>query len=301
MATRRDRRHLHEHPPGRSSSPASSAQPMAALIGDTWLTTTTSRSCASSSRSSHAARTRTPSVANDSPPPGTKCGSARHEVHTSGGHVGDRSAVERAVVELDPPLVDRHRPTERGGGLAGARPSGLATTRASAGIEPRQGRRLATPELRQRRVGAPEEQAAGVGVGLAVAHEHEHRATLPGPRCVATTIRRPPLLSCARVPAPRPRAGRRARLVLRGRGPGGVGAHPARDRAARPGVAGPRVPGLGVGLARADDSLAAHGYRASEIDAIDYDATPPTSTPPAASTARSPPCGHAPARHGSTS
>ena len=85
------------------------------MIGDTWLTTITSRSRASSSRSSHAARTRTPSAASDSPPPGTKWGSARQVRHTSARHVGHRLTVEGAVVELDPAFVDvdRHGRTPR--------------------------------------------------------------------------------------------------------------------------------------------------------------------------------------------
>ncbi len=60
------------------SSPTPSAQATAALMGDTWLTTTTSRPDASSTSPSHASRTRSPSEASDSPPGGRQPTSDRH-------------------------------------------------------------------------------------------------------------------------------------------------------------------------------------------------------------------------------
>src|SRR5262245_7980974 len=68
-----------------TSSPTPSAQATAALIGETWLTTTMSRSPASAARSSHAARTRTPSAAIDSPPGGAQPASDRQVAHDAAG------------------------------------------------------------------------------------------------------------------------------------------------------------------------------------------------------------------------
>src|SRR5205823_3363250 len=53
-----------------TSSSVSRAHATAALIGDTWLTTTTTSPAASAVRSSHAALTRRPTSASDSPPGG---------------------------------------------------------------------------------------------------------------------------------------------------------------------------------------------------------------------------------------
>src|SRR5581483_4867459 len=66
-------------------SPTSSAHATAALMGDTWLTTTTSASTAAWARSSHASRTRRPTLASDSPSGGANSASPRHACHISVG------------------------------------------------------------------------------------------------------------------------------------------------------------------------------------------------------------------------
>src|SRR5690606_10916505 len=68
---------------GTSLTPPS-AHDTTDLIGDTWVTTTTSRSRAISTSSSHAAATRAFSSASDSPPGGRQLASVRSACHTSG-------------------------------------------------------------------------------------------------------------------------------------------------------------------------------------------------------------------------
>ena len=68
-----------------TSSPTPNAHATAAFTGDTCVTTTTSRSRASSASDSHADRTRAPSAAKDSPPSGAQATSARHAAHVSAG------------------------------------------------------------------------------------------------------------------------------------------------------------------------------------------------------------------------
>ena len=163
--------------------------PIAALIGDTWLTTTTSRVARlveRARRTRHA--TRAPSATSDSPPGGHERGSARHARHTSLRARRRRgSAVELAVVELDPALVDLDRAPERRRRSRRAPRSGLAITRASRGIRAAERGRLPSALVRQRRVGPAEEQAARVRVGTAVANEAEHRRDATRVAAGATT------------------------------------------------------------------------------------------------------------------
>ena len=85
----------------------------------------------------------------------------------------DGHAVELAVVQLDPALVDLDRQAERLGGLpgpperAGDHPVGRLDGH-------RQLLGLHAAELVQRRVEPPLQEAAGVEVGPAVADEDEH-------------------------------------------------------------------------------------------------------------------------------
>ena len=112
------------------SSPTPRAQATAALIGDTWVTTTTSRSTASAHRSSHAARTRAPRAASDSPPSGTKPRSRLHCRHKLRGGVerpGRRRCRSRSR------STGRRRSTggPSAAAVSRARLRGLLTTRAA--------------------------------------------------------------------------------------------------------------------------------------------------------------------------
>ena len=123
-------------------SGTSRAHATAALIGLTWVTTTTVTSTAASARSAHAARTRLPRSHQRL--------AARRRV----GHIGSPAlphplrhcrrqlAVEVAIVQLDPPLVDRDGYSE---GL------GACRARAARGSRPRPWGVAA-----QRRVPAPD-------------------------------------------------------------------------------------------------------------------------------------------------
>ncbi len=74
-----------------TSSGTSSAQATAALIGLTWVTTTTVPLAAASETSAHAARTRLPRCCSDSPPGGAWDASARQRFHVSSDTAdGDR-------------------------------------------------------------------------------------------------------------------------------------------------------------------------------------------------------------------
>ena len=84
------------------------------------MTTMTSCSAASAAIAAHASRTRSPRSTSDSPPTGAQRGSARQPAQTSARHVAQRGAVEVAVVELDPAVVDLDGTTERLRRLAGA-------------------------------------------------------------------------------------------------------------------------------------------------------------------------------------
>ena len=84
------------------------------------MTTMTSRSAASSASAAHASRTRRPRSTSDSPPVGRPGRVGLPAGPHVARHVAQRGAVELAVVELDPPLVDLDRPTERLRRLAGA-------------------------------------------------------------------------------------------------------------------------------------------------------------------------------------
>jgi hypothetical protein len=94
-----------------SSSPAPRAQATAALIGDTWLTTTTSLSARApdpgwAKSSSQARRTRPPTSAKVSPSGGSEPGIGPPVAPDLDGDGAHRFAFELAVVDLDPALVD---------------------------------------------------------------------------------------------------------------------------------------------------------------------------------------------------
>ena len=152
---------------------------MAALIGLTWVTTTTDarRRRRGAGRCRPPGRAR-PSVASGSPPPGALVGSDRHRSHTSGVTDDDRLPVELAVVELDPPLVDldgdaRTRQRCRPRGAAGWRPRDRAV-----GMRGGERSRLRPPAVGQRWVGVSEQQPVDVRRRLTVAHEQQHRMTV---------------------------------------------------------------------------------------------------------------------------
>ncbi len=68
-----------------TSSPTPRAHATAALIGETWVTTTTVPSLAIGDSSSSADRTRSPSATSDSPPGGVKVTSDRQRSHVPAG------------------------------------------------------------------------------------------------------------------------------------------------------------------------------------------------------------------------
>jgi hypothetical protein len=87
-----------------------------------------------------------------------------------GRNVPDRRLVERAVVQLDPSLVD----LDRGGqGLRRlARPTeGAGDHHVGSRQHRRQARRLRPPAIRQLEVGAPEVATPAIRLGFAVADE----------------------------------------------------------------------------------------------------------------------------------
>ena len=245
------------------------------MIGDTWLTTITSCSRASSSRSSHAARTRTPSV-------GERLAPAGNEVQVGAPrapHVGryvDAPAARRTCRSRARSTVRRSRPDARTPPPSPGRArSGLATIRAVAGTRAASAAACRRPSSESGGSDAAEQQPARVGVGLAVADEHEHRATVaraavPG----ATTIRTWSLLSCpgaSGVSSPLPLAA--CALVLAVGLPAAsarTGSHGARVRDPVLLVHGFDGSASGWG-AMIDAARAPTGYRSAEIDAIDYD------------------------------
>ena len=107
--------------------PAPRAQATAALIGVTWLTTTTSPPAVAGARAVGGeqllAGAGDPGVhlGQRLAPGGRKPGSRRHCRHTSAGTSRQGLALELAVVDLDPAVVDlgRHLEAEQGGGVAG--------------------------------------------------------------------------------------------------------------------------------------------------------------------------------------
>ena len=90
------------------SMPAPSAQPTAALIGDTCDTTTTDAVARPLGEvDARRADPQRRASASDSPPSGSNSGSSRQRRHDLGRHVAGRHALVHAVGQLDPPLVDR--------------------------------------------------------------------------------------------------------------------------------------------------------------------------------------------------
>ena len=143
-----------------TSSPTPSAQATAALIGDTWVTTTTSRSAASSARSSQAARTRSPSVEQRLAAAGREGESARHAAQRSAGTSRSGVPSSVAVVELDPALVDLDGEAEGRRRLPGA-PQRAATPRAAAAVAHRPARSACrSPSSSRPRVEAAAEERA---------------------------------------------------------------------------------------------------------------------------------------------
>ncbi len=164
-----------------TSSPTPSAHATAALIGETWLTTTTSVTLACVRHllagRSDAASHRSDGLATLRPPGGVRPPCRPHGRR----HLGDRLAVVDAVIQLDPALVDDDRRPQQGGGLA--RPqqgTGHDAGRPGDVPPPGQGPGLAQTELGQRRVQAAEEQVGGVGRRLAVTQENQHPASTFG-------------------------------------------------------------------------------------------------------------------------
>ena len=233
------------------SSPAPSAQAIAALIGDTWLTTTTSRVAdlveqllagrrGPGRRAQPATRRRA----------GRTCGSARHARHRSGRDVA-RSAGRRTPRSRARSTARRARPGGRTPPRSGcARSSGLATTRASAGMIAASAAACSRPcsdnggstwpwsiPARSRRCdrggrgGAPGDVTVGRRRGR---RPLRRRGSYRAP-----VLRR--LVFLAAVVA----------LVGVGRIAGGRGAPEARGGATRPGAARARVPGVEQRVAHA--------------------------------------------------
>ncbi len=169
-----------------TSGPTPSAQATAALIGDTWLTTTTvdvARFVAQVvTRGVHAAREV-----------GERLATRRRERHVRApllpdgfGHLRHRHSVELAVVELGPPLVDVDGQAEH---LCGLHGSAQRTRHHAVGAtdSPRDSPGLLDSEKVERRVPATEEQAGGVRLRPAVTHDDEHGSGRHGQ--VRTTMR----------------------------------------------------------------------------------------------------------------
>ena len=231
----------------RPSSPAPSAHAIAALIGDTWLTTTTS--CSRDLLEQLVARRPHPHAERGQRLAAGRartCGSARHSAHRSAGTSRERHAVELAVVELDPPFVDlapagRTRRRSRGcaatGSRSRARPPGSGPP-----APPPAPARAPTAAGRRAR-GAARRRSPSV---WPCRTRRSIRGRLPGP----TATRRRPFVATARFVRPSSRAPRLVLLVCalallasvvlgrRRRAPG------TRPGPARPGVARARVPRL---------------------------------------------------------
>ena len=291
-----------------TSSPTASAHASAALIGDTWLTTITSRVArlveqllargphpeAEGRRATRPRRARTADRPATPPDVGGYLGHRR----------GRRSCRSRARSS-----VRRPRPggrTRRAVSIV--RASGLATTRASAGARASP----APPPGAARARTAAGRPARAAGRARSRRSGRDARGPAPGddnrgPR--PATGRRPLARRRSyRAPVPRrlpfhaaPGDRGRPRSCLAG----AVPCRPPRARGTRPaarsGAPGARLPGLGVGLARDDRLLAHHGYRPARSTPSTTTATSPTSTSRSASPVRPPRCGPAPARRGSTS
>ena len=155
-----------------------SAHATAALIGDTWLTTTTSSPAMRSASSSQAARTRASRAPKHSPPSVANCASVRHDCHTSIGTSAARHPLVLAVGELDPAIVDLDREPEALGRLPRPhqRTRDHGVDRADEG---RDRRRLLAPDLVERLVEASLQQTAGVRRRATVPNEVEHALSEP--------------------------------------------------------------------------------------------------------------------------
>ena len=185
-----------------TSSGTSSAHATAALIGLTWVTTTTVPSDAASETSTHAARTLLPSVHQ-------RLATRRRVGRIRSPPLPDllrdvrwRPAVELAVVELDPPCVELDGHAERLGGVACPLQRARDHERGSwqGGREPA---RLLAAGVRERGVAAAQEHSPYVLGRLAVTHDQEHRPILR----IAGSGQCRPIRDQARVSAPRPDPG----------------------------------------------------------------------------------------------
>ena len=155
-----------------------SAHAKAALIGLTWVTTTTTEVRASAEHSAQA-------IGDPCGELGEGLAAARRQVvvrpparphvvrHGRGVHL-----VELAVVQLDPARIDADVAADRLGRLL--RPPQRAADHDVGPREPPgQPRRLLDPPGRQRRIGPPEQGSSPIGVGLAVADQQQHVRLLP--------------------------------------------------------------------------------------------------------------------------
>ena len=159
------------------------AQATAALIGVTWLTTTTSPS---------GRRAPAPSVAKSSSQAsadphvhlGQRLPSLGAEVPVAAPLLPDRGrdpaqglTLEFAVVDLDPALVHGDRQPERQevGGVAGPAQRARAHLGHRRGQQRRRRRRLHAARRGELGVGPPEEESLCIGHRLAVAHQDQHR------------------------------------------------------------------------------------------------------------------------------
>ena len=160
------------------SSDVLSAHATAALIGDTWLTTTTSSPAIRSASSSQAERTRASRASKHSPPSVANVAVGAPGCHTSFGHLGRGHALVLAVGELDPAIVDLDREPEALGRLPRPhqRTRDHGVDRADEG---RDRRRLLAPDLVERRVEPALQQAAGVRRRATVPNEVEHALSEP--------------------------------------------------------------------------------------------------------------------------
>ena len=155
-----------------------SAHAIAALIGLTWVTTTTTDDPAAAVSSSHASATLDASVACDSTPSGVKSASVPPTSPQLRRHGSGWLLVVRAVVELDPPIVELHVRTEHARGL----PCPQERARhdhVGAGQPCGERARLFPAGRRQRRVGPPQQMPSAVGHRLAMTDEQEHSVTVP--------------------------------------------------------------------------------------------------------------------------
>ena len=234
------------------------------------MTTMTSCSAASAAIAAHASRTRRPRSTSDSPPTGAQDGSACQPAQTSRGHVAQRGAVEVAVVELDPPVVDLDGTTERFRRLAGA-PERAADDPGGGQRRGERGR-LAAAELVEPWVEATTEQEAGRrSPRCGRAARRSARSTHPG------TMSRPDATGSEELRAPALGSSRRNRRYSHQQTAAPISSSTTLKRTAaelgqlggRPLDAQHRPPeGLGVGPRAVEDEVEQHPDRNSRASGV---------------------------------